>query len=53
MGLFGKVVSFGLGVYAGIYYSQNAETCPKVEDPATLLKRLQAYIEEIEKKTNK
>jgi len=46
MGVFTKIAVFGLGVYTGIYYAQNGENVPKVDDPATLLKKIQAYIEQ-------
>jgi len=45
MGLLGKIVAFGLGVYTGVYVSQNYEHVPKVEDPRALIEKLQQYLE--------
>ncbi|CAF0771564.1 unnamed protein product [Adineta ricciae] len=39
-----KLITFSLGVYAGIYACQNYET-PKVQSPAELYGRAKQYLE--------
>jgi hypothetical protein len=49
MGLFSNLISFAAGIYTGVYVSQNYNNVPKVEDPKTLLKKLQDYLEDVKK----
>lgn len=41
--------SFGLGVYAGIYLSQNYDV-PKVDEPAKVLDKVKEYLDDHKKK---
>lgn len=43
------VVTFGLGVYAGMYISQNYEV-PRVDDPSKIIQRLKEIADEYKKK---
>ncbi|UJR26933.1 hypothetical protein I4U23_008241 [Adineta vaga] len=49
MTFFRTLITFSLGVYAGVYTSQNYEV-PKVQSPKELYERLAAYLTSHEKK---
>ena len=51
MTLLRSLVTFSLGVYTGMYTSQNYEV-PKVESPKQLYDRLMAYISDYKKKND-
>jgi len=42
------LLTFGVGVYAGIYIDQNYKI-PKVNEPAELLKKFNEYLEQHKK----
>lgn len=41
--------SLGLGIYAGIYLSQNYDV-PRVDEPSKLVEKLKEYLDEHKKK---
>ncbi|XP_043505106.1 uncharacterized protein LOC122526046 [Polistes fuscatus] len=43
------LISFGLGVYTGLYLNQNYEI-PKVDDPTKILERLKEIADDYRKK---
>ena len=51
MTLLRTLITFSLGIYAGMYTSQNYEV-PKVESPKQLYERLTEYISNYKKKND-
>ena len=49
--MLGVLITFSLGVYAGIYTTQNYEI-PKVKSPTELYERLKTYAELKKKKSD-
>lgn len=43
------LISFGLGVYTGLYLSQNYEI-PKIDDPSQILVKLKEFAEDYRRK---
>lgn len=50
--MFRGLFVFGAGVYTGIYVAQNYDV-QKVDDPASLLNKLKAYLDEVAKENGK
>ncbi|XP_025195996.1 uncharacterized protein LOC112595119 [Melanaphis sacchari] len=48
MGMLSTIVSFGLGVYTGLYAAQNYEVA-KVDDPGVIIDKMKKYLDEIMK----
>ncbi|CAH1730860.1 unnamed protein product [Aphis gossypii] len=48
MGMLSSLVSFGLGVYAGLYAAQNYEVA-KVDEPGVIIDKMKKYLDEIMK----
>jgi hypothetical protein len=48
MGIFRALLTFSLGVYAGMYAAQNYEV-PKVDEPSIAMKKLSDYLEQYKK----
>ncbi len=51
MTFFRTLITFSLGIYTGIYASQNYEV-PKMESPKELYERLAAYLSSHKKKND-
>ncbi|XP_017093246.2 uncharacterized protein [Drosophila bipectinata] len=45
--MFFSMITFGAGVYTGIYVSQNYEQVPRVDDPQKLVQRLNEKVKEL------
>jgi len=45
----GKILSFGIGVYAGVYIDQNYKV-PRVDDPTKIWEDIQQWAEQYKKK---
>jgi len=48
MAIFRTIITFGLGVYAGMFAAQNYEV-PRVDEPTVALKKLTDYLEQYKK----
>ncbi|KPU79089.1 uncharacterized protein Dana_GF11003, isoform E [Drosophila ananassae] len=47
------LITFGAGVYTGIYVSQNYEQVPRVDDPQKLIQRLNEKVKELMEESKK
>lgn len=47
--MFKFLITLGIGIYAGIYISQNYEI-PRVDDPNKIIERIKEFADEYKKK---